>query len=465
MLKHPSNGVRGRVLVLVVLSCCGWLSAAEYFISNKPGSGAGTKDDPFGMADLPRAEDMRSEGAALSALHPGDTLTFLPGVYELRTSDQTVFGYIRPVRSGEAGKPITFRAQPGGEVVLRSVSGTQGVLGTVKIRGWQALDYIRFFGFVIEFHQAFDKQKNPELNGMRLQGRNNEVGWCRFVGQYLPTTNNFDGIRVERATNARIHHNEIVGWKGNHWNATGIKVYTSDNCIFEDNYIHGNQAGIYEKDAAAGNIYRRNYVTDNATVAFLGSNQTAKERADARYSVHDNVFIGRVNLLTLSRGIEFHNNLVLPPAGDGGRAGYMVHASGGRVYQTKVWNNVCITGRGEVVAYGLDHTRWSANPPSSPLAYCDHNVYDARPAYRFGRYSGGEDVFSLEQMREMGFERNSKVVSSAAEIYEDQTTYRLKPQWLKAGRDGDPVGPDDVAKILDTKRYGPSAMPASLDRE
>ncbi len=429
-------------------------SAVEYFISNKPASGTGTEADPFGLADLPKAEDMYSEGAALSSLHPGDTLTFLPGTYELHTSGKTVFGYIRPARSGTAEQPITLRGRPG--VVLRSVSGTQGVLGTMKIRGWVPLDHIRFLGLTVEFGLSFDPKANPELNGIRLAGKNNEVGWCKFVGKYLPTRNNFDGIRVENAVNARVHHNEIAGWQGDHWNANGIKVYCSDGCVFEDNYIHGNHTGIFEKDAAAGNIYRRNYVTGNKALAFLGSNQTRRGRADACYSVYENVFAGPVNLLTLSRGIAFHDNLLLPGAStDPDHAGWAVYASGGKVYETKLWNNVCITGRSNLVAYGLAQTRWDATSTNRPLEYCDYNIYDGKPAYRFGRYSGAEDIFTLEQMRAMGFERNTKVVTSVSDVYEDEKSYALKPEWRQAGRNKDAVGPDNVAEIVDVSRYGP----------
>jgi parallel beta-helix repeat protein len=435
--------------------------ATEYFICNKPGGGTGTEADPFGRADLPPADDMYSEGKALSALQPGDTLTFLPGTYELRTSNATVFGYIRPARSGTADKPITLRAQPGGRVVLRSVSGTQGVLGTVKIHGWKGLDYIRFHGFIIECRLPFDKKSNPELNGIRLQGKNNEVGWCSFRGQYLPTTNNFDGIRVEHAVGARIHHNEIVGWKGDHWNAVGIKVYTSDNCVFEDNYVHDNHTGIFDKDAAAGNVYRRNYVTGNTALAFLGSNQTAAGRADAQYFVYENVLDGPVNLLTLSRGIEFHDNLLLHPPAVSDHAGYVLYASGGKVYQTKAWNNVSIAKRPKLTGYAIDLTPWSTAAPKNPLEYCDHNVYDGTPDYRFGRWGGKpQEIFNLEQMRSLGFEKDAKVVSSMHEVYEDEKGYKLKPQWLTAGRNQDPVGPDDVATILDRSRYGPLAMRA-----
>ena len=441
------------------------LCATEYFISNKAGSGVGTPANPFGMGDLPKPEDMYSEGAALSALQPGDTLTFLPGIYELHTSNNTVMGYIRPVRSGTPEKPITFRAVPGGKVVLRSVSGTQGVLGTVKIRGWQDLDNIRFYGFVVECRLPFDKTANPELNGIRLQGRNNEVAWCRFYGERLPTTNNFDGIRIEHAVNARIHHNEITGWQGDHWNSNGIKIYTSDKCVIEDNYIHGNTTGIFEKDSAAGNIYRRNYIAHNVELAFLGSNQTTGGRADAQYYVYENIFDGPVNLLYVSRGIEFHDNLLLNISNSGDDANNGITASGGKVYQTRLWNNVVIAKRTNFAAYAIYNTRWNIAPPDNPLDYCNYNIYDCLPTYRFGRYTGAEDVFNLQQMQGINFEKNTMIVSRITDIYENEKNYKLKLRWRKAGRYHDPVGPDDPAKILDTTRYGPSAMPVSIMKE
>jgi parallel beta-helix repeat protein len=278
------------------------------------------------------------------------------------------------------------------------------------------------------------------------------------VGKYLPTKNNYDGIRVENAVNARIHHNEITGWLGDHWNANGIKVYCSDGCVFEDNYIHGNHTGIFEKDSARGNIYRRNYITGNKALAFLGSNQTRRDRQDATYSVYENVFDGPVNLLTLSRGIEFHDNLLLGNGKDPDHAGYGLYASGGKVYQTKFWNNVCLGKPRQRVAYGLDQTRWSAVPPNNPLEYCDYNVYEGMPTYRFGRYSGAEDVFTLEQVRDFGFEKHTRVITGPEEIYTDQKSYQLKPEWHKSGRNADPVGPDDPASIMNVSRYGPAAM-------
>jgi len=36
-------------------------------------------------------------------------------------------------------------------------------------------------------------------------------------------------------------------------------------------------------------------------------------------------------------------------------------------------------------------------------------------------------------------------------------SYQLKPPWQTAGRYGDGVGPENVAEIVDTGRYGPMA--------
>ena len=90
------------------------------------------------------------------------------------------------------------------------------------------------------------------------------------------------------------------------------------------------------------------------------------------------------------------------------------------------------------------------------LRYMDYSVYTAPPRYRFGR----AQAFNLEQMRAQGFEKHSQTVKAATDIFQDKRSYRLLDRWKKAGRDGDAVGPGDVAKILDTRRYGPAGRPA-----
>ena len=65
--------------------------------------------------------------------------------------------------------------------------------------------------------------------------------------------------------------------------------------------------------------------------------------------------------------------------------------------------------------------------------------------------------FTLEQMRGKGFEISSRIVTGAAEVFEDEKTWKLKPAFQKAGRDGASPGPADQVQILDTTRYGPAA--------
>ena len=97
-------------------------------------------------------------------------------------------------------------------------------------------------------------------------------------------------------------------------------------------------------------------------------------------------------------------------------------------------------------------------PPNPHLAYLDYNVYSATPSYTFGYHTATYQVFTQAQMQGFGFEHHSRV-ASASSVYVDQVSYVLKPPFLTAGRYGDPVGPDNVAQILDLTRYGPAAAP------
>ena len=427
--------------------------AAEYFVCNQPGqaSGAnkGSAANPWKLGDLPDAKEVYEAGPALKALVAGDTLTFLPGTYNLATtsgSGMWNMAHIRPMADGTAVQPITIRAQPGETVILNRTSGNRPLLGDMHGPGATTRKYIRFEGFVLQGATNF---------GVSLWGDNNEVAYCKITSAPSTDADISSGIFMNGGDNVRIHHNEIFNWS----NRTGILVYNSTDCVIEDNYVHDNRIGIFDKDSAKGNIYRRNYSTANSYTTFMGSNQTSTGRSDAQYYVYDNVLDGAINLLYVSRGIEFHDNLLrdIPDSNIG------VVATGGSVYQTRLWNNVYIGKRANMVGYQMDHTAWSTIPPNNALDYCDYNVYDATPTYRFGRYNktaGADTTFSLEQMRGFGFETNAKVVSGATEIYEDETSYKLKAPWLKAGRNQDPVGPDDVATILDVKRYGPAARPA-----
>jgi parallel beta-helix repeat protein len=409
-----------------------------FYFDASAGSGSGTHDDPFGMNDLPDPSSSYCNlTGALTDLSPGDVVYFRGGTYDLHTcpTGAYAYGYIRAGRSGEPGRPITFKAYPGEMVTLRVVSGSQPAFGSASNTG--ATSHVRFEGFRV----------GPQANAAaRISGDGVEVAFCEIIGTTVSTTSNHDGLRLEDSTAAWIHHNRIHGVRGDSTNSAGIKLYTSTDAIIEDNYFYDNSAGVFDKDSGIRNTYRRNYFTGNG-VPWYGNNQGSPSTV----YIYDNVFDGLVELHSRMRNSEIHDNLV--------RSDTLADAWGGDVWGTRMWNNVVLATGSSIVAYREPQSPFSMGGSNPHFSSVDYNVYSAAPRYEFGEYSSSSSVFDLSAMRSRGFETNSQVVSSATDVYTDTTTWTISSGFTTAGRDGDPVGPDDVAAILDETRYGPRACP------
>jgi len=402
---------------------------ADYYLANKPGSGSGTKDDPFGLADLPRPDNKPTR--PLAVLQPGDTLWFKGGEYALHTGpvkDYYAVGYLRPARSGETGKPISFCACPGERVVLTAASGGQPIFGNLD------RDYVRHEGFVVKGTIG------------HVGGKGAEIAYCEIIGQYVDTADNHDGIRVEHADGAWIHHNIIHGVQGKSGNSVGIKIYKSENLVVEDNYIYDNTRGIFDKDSGINNTYRRNFLTQNRLEQFHGNNQGKYMVA----RIYDNVIDGHVALGYLVDGTEVHDNLI--------RGDMLAGHWAGELWNTHLWNNIVLARGKAVTAYNESKNPFVITGEKKHLAYMDYNLYTAPPKYTFGAYAQGRgEAFGMDEMRSRGFERHSQVVAGAGEIFKDEQSWELLPKWKTAGRDGGAVGPENVAAVLDLRRYGPAA--------
>lgn len=309
-----------------------------------------------------------------------------------------------------------------------TTSGGQAAIGSNR-------DYVVWDGFTVDMA---DRMKGILIFG----ARGCVVCYCEVKGNRVDSGDNHDGIRIERAPDCRIHHNVIHGVKGNSPNSAGIKVYSKGvkNVIVEDNYIHDNTAGVFDKDFGVDNTYRRNYFTRNRT-DFYGNNQGGP----ARYFIYDNVFDGKIELHAGNTGTEIHDNLV--------RGRLLVGAWAGGVTGTKIWNNVLISKARSITA-----CQNKKQDLASAVAYMDYNVYDAPPLYDFGEYTSNRQRLSLDQMRTAGFERHSRVVSGVGDVFADESTYRLFPEWRAAGKEAKPPGPENAASVLDLRRYGPSAV-------
>ncbi len=411
-------------LASVTVGRVDWAFGRDYYVANRSASGAGTKEEPFGLADLPGPDGKLSR--ALTVLTPGDTLWFRGGEYRCRTKPGAYYlGYIRPPRSGEKDKAISFRALPGEAVVLVGAEGGQPLLGS---NDGGPLHYARFEGFTVHGTVGW------------ITGKGVEVAYCEVIGKFVDTADNHDGIRVENADGAWLHHNIIRGVKGKSGNSAGIKVYKSQNLVVEDNYVHDNTRGIFDKDSGTNNTYRRNFLTGNEEAQFHGNNQGKYLVAH----IYDNVIDGGVALGYRTDGTDVHDNLI---RGDV-QAGHWA----GELWNTHLWNNIVLARGKAVTAYNESKNAFVNEGERRHLAYMDFNVYTAPPRYTFGG-----KTLTLDDMRKAGFEKSSTVVAGPQEVFADEKAYRLLPRWKAAGRNGDPPGPDDIASILDVSRYGPAA--------
>ncbi len=373
------------------------------------------------------ASPWRTINHAATVLQAGDTVLVKKGTYDAGASPNWAAPAVRISHSGTANNPITFKAYPGHEVRI-TTSGGQAAIGSGR-------DYVVWDGFIVDM--------TDRLKGIIIFGAKGcVVRYCEVIGNHIPTGDNHDGIRIERAPDCRIHHNIIRGVKGNSPNSAGIKLYSKGvkNVIVEDNYICDNTAGVFDKDYGVQNTFRRNYFTRNRT-HFYGNNQGGP----AQYYIYDNVFDGKIELHAGNPGTQIHDNLF--------RSDSLAGAWAGGVTETEIWNNIVISK-----ARAISACQNKKQELKSALAYMDYNVYDAQPRYDFGEYTPNRQRYSLGQMRSEGFEENSHVVSSARDVFEDENSYKLLPKWKTSGRHGDAVGPDDIAAILDLSRYGPSAV-------
>ncbi|MFI5459059.1 MAG: NosD domain-containing protein, partial [Isosphaerales bacterium] len=331
-------------------------------------------------------------------------------------------------------------------------AGSQPVFGTES----PTLSYVRVLGFTIEPTSTYTSGGILEVaSPFRISGTSDEVAYCEIIGQYAATTDNHDGIRLDSANSAWIHNNNIHGVTGGGGNSAGIKVYGSSDIIVEDNYIHGCTSGIFDKEGGNQNTYRRNYLTNNTDLEFIGNNQGTA----AILYIYDNVVDGEINLQFVNDSNQVYNNLIRTSDSYNGKV-TGIQAQNPST-NAQVWNNIILSEGQAVWGYVDANENLTDSPP--PLSYMNYNVYDSSPSYGFGLYLSNPVTYSLSQFQGQGFEQHAQVVSSDLSIFQDLTSYVLLTQWTTAGRYGDPVGPRyPVAQILNTSRYGPGSLSTGI---
>ena len=126
---------------------------------------------------------------------------------------------------------------------------------------------MRFIGFTV---------RADTVSAFYISGTGNEVAYNEVVGQYMPTVDNHDGIRIDNADSVWIHHNNVHGVTGDGGNSTGIKIYYSTNLLITDNYVWGNITGIHDKGAMPGPNYNTYAPTGLLIIAVINSRETIR---------------------------------------------------------------------------------------------------------------------------------------------------------------------------------------------
>ena len=160
--------------------------AAEFFVSPAgDDKNNGSRQAPF-----------RSIRQAASQVHPGDTVTLLPGIY---------YDTIYPIHSGTKSSPITFRAAKTGTVVLDGSNFMRpGGIVCKDVR------HLRFQGFVLRNYanKLYANRAGASFGMAQLwHSKDIEIRDCVFSAfgtyQHPIITLNSDGIKLRNCVFAR----------------------------------------------------------------------------------------------------------------------------------------------------------------------------------------------------------------------------------------------------------------------
>lgn len=275
-------------LFLLIVLLTQSLAARDYFVSPDGDDGG----------DGSRTRPWRTVARANAGLFPGDSATFAPGSYG---------GMIHPRRSGEPGKPITYRSAVSGKAILTGGPAPAGVDDGATAILLHGVDYIDVTGFAVRLPE------NPPRSWMRIfnsrfcnledldfeEGRIyspvvcRDTAFCRFrnirARRGLHLNRDSGTVQCDYWNNYRSHHNVYEQLEISRFGhrPLGFDQY-SHHIIVRDSVFNGIWGRNFEFFSTRRVLFERNLVTNG----YDGSN-SADGRAKIFY--HDSIF--RRNLI------------------------------------------------------------------------------------------------------------------------------------------------------------------------
>jgi len=250
--------ILGTTILLGATNIC----AGTYYVSNN------------GTSSWANANNIRtpcSVSTAFAFATAGDTVYFRGGIYNVPAKNfgSTYIGYYNPSNSGTGdadSNRIKFMAYPTETPIFNGTAGGSGDAAYyATIFGTNGKNYITFDGF------SFRSDNGTKMARLIIYGANSTgitVKNCTFDGgtTTISSTDNFEALRLERATNILIQRCIIKNyWQSSNWpNTSGIKLYWCSNVTVENCEIYNCTAAIYNKSGSDNTTWRYNFIHDCA---------------------------------------------------------------------------------------------------------------------------------------------------------------------------------------------------------
>lgn len=310
-----SGALRAAATLAVAFTLAAEANAKTLYVNAASGNDATTYDQNGPTAPwrtIGRAawgSTDRNAPNGTQAARAGDLVLVSSGTYAVAGTNSRNMPAYQPVNSGQAGNPITFKAE--GLVNLTLSSGIGSVIGSFD------RDFITWDGFTI--HEA-SARSAPDTGAATIF----LCDGCVFQnldingnGDDFLRMDNHTGIRVEHSSNILVRNNRVQNVHTGHNpnNGACIQTYTSGNMTFEHNELFDCGSGIFIKGNYTNNplngyiTIRYNLIYDigeiepddgsregNAIALHVGAGNTAANPLRVYHNVIRNVYEAGVKI-------------------------------------------------------------------------------------------------------------------------------------------------------------------------
>jgi parallel beta-helix repeat protein len=385
--------------VLAVLMIGGSVWARDYYVATD-----GNDKNP-GTLEKP----LKNPVAAAAKLQPGDSLVFRAGTYRCSSSMHIA---LAPSRSGEKGKPITFRTHNNEHVRIDTVKKEHGVSNNGY--SWIVFDGFEIFNGVMNMRFGRGSGgygSHITVRNCLLRNSGREANFFASDTPNITLENNIfqnasrsHGVYLAKnCHNAVIRNNTSINNRGN----SGMQLRGGvKNMVVERNILSGNAQGFSLSAGVFNSTFRNNVIYNNGFKGPRGSGwrEIIFDPAGDNL-IENNTFVNTMpnghtimNLVRSKPGSKntiFRNNIFVAK----GKPLFTLEGFEGFVFENNLLYNIGggqqVNGKGKLVdfakANGLKESGTiTADPKFADLAKGDLRLAEGSPAIDAGAETESE---------------------------------------------------------------------------